>query len=49
VVALFTVGVLAAAPSAPAQGYESDNESASVETRAQPTKIKAGAKCAKKR
>lgn len=48
VVALFTVGVLAAAPSAPAQAYESDNESASVETRAQPTKIKAGAKCAKK-
>ena len=48
VLALFTVGVLAAAPGAPAQAHENDHESASVETRAQPTKIKAGAKCAKK-
>ncbi|NQW32250.1 MAG: hypothetical protein HQ468_05945, partial [Actinomycetales bacterium] len=48
VAALFTFAALAAVPGIPAQAHESEYESASVETRAQPAKVKAGAKCNKK-
>jgi hypothetical protein len=48
VAALFTFGALAAVQGTTAQAHESEYESASVETRAQPAKVKAGAKCNKK-
>jgi hypothetical protein len=48
VAALFAFGALAAVPGTPAQAHESEHESVSVETRAQPAKVKAGAKCNKK-
>ncbi len=48
VAALFTIGLFAAVPGAPAQADEGEYESTSIETRTQPAKVNAGGRCSKR-